>query len=151
MKRNIFSTIALALVIVMMGGCGNNVWDELPSGITAFVTKFFPFGEVESFQTGNNGSTVKIKNGATLKFDPDQQWTEVNGNGSTLPGDFLFDQLPPVLYRYIEEMERVDGVYCVVRTPSNIMVKFLDSEIDYDRATETITYPAATSNIASMF
>lgn len=151
MKRNALTSVALFIVIMMMGACGNNVWDELPSRIEAFVTEYFPFGEVESYKTTANGSVLKIKNGATLAFDSDYEWTEVNGNGSTLPQNFLFDELPPVLYGYIDSMERTEDVYSVSRYPDKIMVEFHNSEIEYDRATETITYPAVSSNIGLRF
>lgn len=150
MKRNALVSIALVIVIMMMGACGNNAWDELPSTITKFVSEYFPFGEVKSYSVDDSGSTVQIKNGATLKFDNDYQWTDVNGNGWLLPVQFLYDQLPQTLYEYLESIEQQGVVYRVRRTPTQITVELHDSEIQYDRTTETITYPSSEDPTAAV-
>lgn len=152
MKRNTLSFLALMVVIVMMGACGNNAWDELPSPIVAFVSEYFPFGEVESYKVDDNGvATVQIKKGATLKFDKNYEWIDINGNGSTLPQQFLFDKLPPLLYDYIEARESLLDVYSVSRTTNIITIEFLDSRIEYDESTGTITSPQKTSTIEMLF
>ena len=143
MKRNTLTALALLVVILMMGACGNNAWDELPTSISRFVTWYFPEGEIESYSTSSQGSTVQIRNGATLKFNNEYEWTEINGNGVPLPDMFLSNQLPEPLYTYIEEMEQQRDVMLLKRTPQVITVEFRDSEIDYDRSTQTISYPSA--------
>lgn len=143
MKRNTITSFALFVVILMMGACGNNAWDELPRSISSFVSEYFPFGEVQSYTEVKNGSIVKIKNGATLTFDQNYEWTDVNGNGTVLPQNFLFDKLPDTLYDYIESMESVNDVYRVSRSANIITVEFPDSTITYDSDTGTITYPSA--------
>ncbi len=94
MIRRFLRLVTTSLLIVVMGACGNNAWEELPSSIVAFVTQYFPYGEIQSYTESSEGSVVKVKNGATLAFDKNYAWTDVNGNGVPLPGDFLFDQLP---------------------------------------------------------
>ena len=143
MKRNTLTLIALFAIILMMGACNSTAWDELPSPIASFVDEYFQFGEVESYTDTTNGSVVQIKKGATLTFNKDYDWIDVNGNGIPLPQNFLYDKLPPVLYDYIESIEHVGDVYRVSRTTDLITVKFHDSEITYDVDTQTITYPAA--------
>ena len=143
MKRNTLTSLALFVVMIMMGACGNNAWDELPRSISSFVSEYFPYGEVQSYTEINNGSVVKIKNGATLTFDRNYEWIDVNGNGTVLPQNFLFDKLPSTLYDYIESMESVNGVFRVSRSANIINVEFLNSAITYDDDTGTITYPSA--------
>lgn len=151
MKRNTLTSIVLIVIILMMGGCGNNVWDELPQKIVFFVSEYFPAGEVESYKTNDSGSVVKIKNGATLTFNSDYEWTDVNGNGEILPQQFLFDKLPSTLYNYLESIEAVDQVYRVRHYNSIYEVKLHDSELEYDEATGTISYPSHTSPSALLF
>ena len=106
MKRNTLNFVALLITILMMGACGNNAWDDLPSPIVKLVSEYFPFGEVSSYVENDNGSVVKIRNGAELTFDKEYMW-----------------------------------IYCVSRTGDVIKVELLDSNVEYDGATGTITYP----------
>lgn len=141
MRRNTITFVVLIITIVMMGACGNNVWDELPSPIVKFVSEYFPYGEVASYVETDKGSTVKIRNGAELTFDTDYNWTKVDGRGSTLPQQFIYDQLPRELYDYLEAIETDEGIYCVTRDGEIIIVELLDSKVEYDGATGTISYP----------
>ncbi|MDE6384401.1 MAG: PepSY-like domain-containing protein [Paramuribaculum sp.] len=143
MRRNTISFIVLMITIVMMGACGNNAWDELPSPIAKFVSEYFPYGEVASYVVTDKGSTVKIRNGAELTFDTDYNWTKVNGRGATLPQQFIYDQLPSELYDYLEAIETDEGIYCVTRDGQIIVVELLDSKVEYDGTTGTISYPSA--------
>lgn len=151
MKNNTISSIALGIIIVLMGACNNDAWDELPSAISQFVSEYFPFGELQSYTSEKGVETVNIKNGATLVFNSDYEWTDVNGNGETLPQQFLFDKLPPKLYRYLEAIEAQNDVYRVHRTSGLITVTLLDSYLTYDRQSGEITYPEVEENISPSF
>lgn len=142
MRRNTLSSIALAVIIIMMGACNNDTWDELPESISRFVSEYFPFGELESYSDNGKGvEIVRIKKGATLTFNSDYEWTDVNGNGVVLPVQFLFDQLPSALYSYLEAREMQHSVYRVVRSPDYITVDLLDTTVTYNQNTGEITYP----------
>jgi len=141
MKRNTLTSVALAVVIFLMGACNSDTWDELPTPIANFISQYFPFGELQSYSEGDEVVIVKIKKGATLTFGTNYEWTDVNGNGSLLPQQFIYDDLPATLYRYIEGLELQNSVYRVTRTPELITVDFLDSKIIYDQHSGTITYP----------
>ena len=151
MKRNTLNFFALMAIIIMMAACNNDAWDELPRPIASFISEYFPFGEVESYRTGDNGSVVQIKNGATLMFDTSYEWTDINGNGVPLPQNFLYDKLPDILYRYVESIEMTGSVYRVINESYRIILDFHDSQIEYDKRTRTITYPAADENSVLMF
>ncbi|MCM1484368.1 MAG: hypothetical protein NC043_08515 [Muribaculaceae bacterium] len=143
MKRNGILGILLLGLIILTGACHDNAWDELPEPIAQFITKYFPEGEVASYVTDGAGNHVAtIKNGATLTFDKEYAWIDVNGNGSTLPPMFLFDRLPDALYRYIQEMELTDGVYRVTRSSTAERVDFLNTYVLYEFATGQISYPS---------
>lgn len=142
MKRNTLSSIALAVIIILMGACNSDTWDELPSAISRFVSEYFPFGELESYTDNGKGvEVVKIKKGATLTFNSDYDWTDVNGNGVVLPVQFLYDQLPSTLYTYLEAREMQNSVYRVTRTPDYITVDLLDTMVTYNQNSGEITYP----------
>ena len=151
MKRNTLNFFALMAIIIMMAACNNDAWDELPRPIASFISEYFPFGEVESYRTGDNGSVVQIKNGATLMFDTSYERTDINGNGVPLPQNFLYDKLPDILYRYVESIEMTGSVYRVINESYRIILDFHDSQIEYDKRTRTITYPAADENSVLMF
>lgn len=148
MKRNSLTSIALCVVILLMGACNSDTWDDLPSAISRFVSEYFPFGELSSYTENNGVEVVQIKKGATLTFDSDYEWTDVNGNGSVLPQQFLYDQLPSTLYRYIESIEGQYSVYRVVRTPRQITVTLFDSELIYNQNTGEVSYPDAVERAA---
>lgn len=143
MKRNTMTSIALFIIVAMMGACDNDAWDQLPEPIVDFVCEYFPFGEVAAYSSTDQGSTVSIKGGATLCFDSQYEWTDVDGHGQPLPQNFLYDKLPPTLYDYLLSIEHLDQVYRAVRTPVAITLKLFDSQLEYDQHTHTITYPDA--------
>ena len=147
MKRNTLSSVALALVILLMGACNSDAWDELPSAISSFVSEYFPFGELQSYSENGGVEVVQIKKGATLTFDKNYEWTDVNGNGVVLPQQLLYDKLPGKLYEYIESLEAQNSVYRVVRTSTLITVTLLDSQLTYNQDTGDITYPSVTDRL----
>ena len=110
MKRNTLTSLALLVIVALMGACGNNAWDELPSDVANFVNMYFN-GEVQSYTETDTGSVVKLRNSATLTFDS-----------------------------YIESVEQTLDVMKVQRTTEGYRVWFADSAINYDNVTETISY-----------
>lgn len=136
----------LLLALLFAGACGDDAWNDLPFSVFDFVNRYYPSTEVESYNRDKTtgAQTVKIRNGATLVFDSNNQWTEINGNGATLPAMMLYDQLPGPLYNYLEEMEAVEGVYAIWRTSSGYTVRLLDSDVVYDYEkgiTQNVTAP----------
>lgn len=139
-----FTAFAFLVVVVLMGACNDNAWDDVPTPMQDFISKYFPFGEVKSCEELANGDQkVTINNGATILFNSDYVWISVDGNGVVLPSMFVYDEFPSGLYRYLEETSQTDEVYSVSRTVSEYRVKLLNSEIKYDVATQEVTYPSA--------
>lgn len=56
-----------------------------------------------------------------------------------LPQVLLFDQLPPALYKYLEETENLGNVFSLERNRSTYTVVLLDETLSYDIATQQIT------------
>lgn len=138
-QRAILSTIFWA--VLLLAACSDTVWDQLPSSVSDFVMEYYPGADIKAYTTDADGNqTVTIKNGASITFDSDNQWTEINGNGSPLPQVMVNDQLPTALYNYIEELIAEDSVYKVSRTPRKYTVTLADSIIDYDISTGKISY-----------
>lgn len=146
MHRNTFCTIVLTVLLVFMGACNDSEWDSVPGPIRDFISEYFPQGEVTSvIDTADGGYTVQIHNGATLSFDKEYAWTDINGNGIPLPAQFLFDELPEALYNYLVEMEQTTSVYHATRNYLVIDLMLLNSTVSYEIATGKITYPSATT------
>lgn len=135
-----FWIAALFAVMTVTAGCNSNsTWDELPSEISQFISRYFPEQGVSDFGESDGIYHVKIRGGAALSFNREYQWTTINGYGSTLPQMLLFDQLPPALYEYIQSLGALEQVYSLHRDPSSISVSLLSSTLTYDRRTARIT------------
>lgn len=135
MKRLHPATLLMVLLTLLaIGSCGDDAWSELPGSVFEFVERYYPSTDVESYhQDKNTGvQTVKIKNGATLTFNSENNWININGNGVTLPGMLLYDQLPGPLYSYLKEIEEVGGVFAAKRTSEEYILNLLDSEVTYN-------------------
>ncbi len=138
-RRAILSTIFWA--VLLLAACSDTVWDQLPSSVSDFVTEYYPGADIKAYTTDADGNqTVTIKDGASVTFDSDNQWTEINGNGSPLPEVLVNDQLPATLYNYLQELIAENSVYKISRTSREYTVTLADSIIDYDVATGKISY-----------
>lgn len=138
MKQKTIYLIA-ALMIFCLSSCHGSEWDDMPSQISEFVSKYFPAQEISEYGSTDDGYHVRIRNSAAITFNNNCNWLSINGYGGTLPQMLLFDELPPVLYEYLQETESLDGVYAVSRDTKVYFVRLLDSDLSYDMATDTIT------------
>lgn len=144
MKR-IAHIAALMLSIVMMSACSdqyNDAWDSMPQGIAEFVSRYYPQAAVNKYLEEDGQYYVNIKNGAEIIFNSDYQWTSVNGRGGTLPQIFLFDELPPTLYSYLQETQEVDDIYRVSRDAAGYRVRSSTTIISYSFTSGITTEPA---------
>lgn len=122
----------LLILVVAFASCDNNVWNELPQPIASFVSEYYPDSKVSSYgDTSNGGHYVQIHNGAYLTFDSKDRWLSVNGNGAVLPQVFLFDELPPSLYEYLQETENLDLVYMASRDNFKYELQLKSSRLTY--------------------
>lgn len=149
--KNSFGFIAILVMVVIMGACNNDdAYDELPDSVAKFVSEYYPFTDVSSYNMQGGNYVVNMKNGATLVFDSSLAWIDVNGNGGLLPETFLYNCLPEPLYDYLSEMTLTQGIYRVTRNSESITVYTVDTYFRYDIATEQITYPTA-RGIAALY
>lgn len=138
--RAMLSAIVAALLFLAPAACHNdNEWNQLPAGIAQFVSKYFPGQGVGSYTHSASSYHVRIDNGPGLTFDNDYAWITVDGYGSTLPQVFLFDQLPPKLYAYLQDTQQLDGVFGVDRDSKRYVVSLMDSSLIYTITTGEIT------------
>lgn len=140
-RKQILFLAPLLMLILSIGACSNSVWDEIPSTISNFISEYFPGSGVSTFNEDDDNYYVKIKNGATLVFDKEYRWTEVDGNGVQLPEVFAYDQLPPALYNYLQGIEQQGDVYCVKRDKDYYKLTMHDTVITYEISTGKISYP----------
>lgn len=145
MKKDTITFAALLIIVVLMGACGNNEWDEMPTPIQKFVNQYYPLSEVRSYATSTSGSSVDLKDSALLRFDSSYEWTLVDGRGQQLPNVLLYDQLPPALYNYLLTMEANEGVYSIERDGGKVSAQLLSMKVDYDEVSGDITESASSA------
>lgn len=134
--------VGLVGLLIMLGACSNDAWEDLPSKISSFVTQYFPNSAVKGYSaTADGGHKVTISNGPTLIFNSDEEWIDIDGEGSKLPQVLMYDQLPPALYDYLQSTSQQADVYAVTRDKYFYKLTMLDTVITYTIATGDITYP----------
>lgn len=131
----------ISLCALLATACqSSDLFKELPGPISKFVSQYWPNPAIASYTEPSPGEyEVVITNGPTLKFDSNYDWTEIDGNGMTLPEVLLFDRLPEKLYDYLSAGSELDNVFSLVRTPRTITVTLLNSTVNYDIETQKIT------------
>lgn len=138
--------LSILVGLILVGACSNSLWDELPSPIARFIAEYFPGSGVKSYDIGNDSTYhVRIDNSVSLVFNQTLDWTVVDGNGGTLPEVFVQDQLPPALFRYIQEGEDAGNVFRVSRDSTYYKVTLHDTVLTYEIETGRITYPDGTT------
>lgn len=139
MKR--FTTyITLILTILFVTpGCTSNDWEDVPTPIAQFLSQYFPLQAVSQCTETDGVYHVKLRNSMSLLFGSNYKWTSINGYGETLPETLLFDELPPALYNYLQELSLTNDVYSVTRDAFTYNITLLDSSITYTIATGIVT------------
>ncbi|MDE7458827.1 MAG: hypothetical protein K2M77_08165 [Muribaculaceae bacterium] len=129
-----------AIIMAIFAACSDSEpWDELPEKISNFVTQYFPNTGLDSFSESTTTYHVRMSNGPGMTFNKDCEWEAINGYGMPLPQVLLFDQLPPALYKYLEETENLNSVFSLERDSSTYTVVLLDTTLTYDIQTQEIT------------
>ncbi len=137
--RHILIPLFAALAAIMVGCSDNNVYDDVPTPISKFLAHYYPNSALESFTATGTSYRAVIKNGPTLTFNTSCQWTDINGNGEPLPEVFLFNEVPPALYAYVQETENLNSVYAASRDGDTYTLTFLSTAVTYDAATGQFT------------
>lgn len=143
MKKH-FNLVLMSLLglLIVMGACSNDAYDELPGSLSSFIAQYFPGLKVKSYNELNDDTqVVQLSGGPTLKFDAENKWTDIDGNGAALPQVLMYDQLPPQLYDYLQSTEQQNDVTAVKRDRYYYKLTMADTVITYDIATGDITYP----------
>lgn len=138
--RHLFTDMILCVILIAIPtGCASNDWEDVPGPVAQFLTRYFPLQAVTQCSYQNDTYHVKLRNSAALTFDDRYMWTSVNGYGNTLPEMLLFDQLPPALYNYLQELSFTTQVYAVTRDSFVYNVMLLDHSVTYTIATGVVT------------
>lgn len=139
MIRRILIYAILIFTVTTLPSCHSAEWGDVPSEITEFLSKYFPEQEISDFGSTDDGYHVRLKNSVAVTFNNNCAWLSVNGYGETLPQMFLFDELPPVLYAHLQELEELNNVYAVSRDTKSYFVRLLDSDLNYTISNDEIT------------
>ena len=137
--RQIF--IALLPLLMLIGSCGHSPWDDMPDAVASFVDNYFNEGKVGEAVETSKGFVVTFTNGPQITFNSDNEWTDINGRGETLPKIHITDQHPQKVVDYLTSMELLNGVYRIQRGWHYLRVDLSDSYFTYDDQTGQITYP----------
>lgn len=135
-------TAFLSILALTLGACSNNdeVYNEMPTEITKFIAQYYPNTQVETFtETPDSTYRVVLKDGPTIEFGKTCLWTMLNGNGSVIAQNFLFNELPPELYEYLQSTDELGEVFSVSRDSKTYTVVLLDQTLGYDIASGSIT------------
>lgn len=125
---------------MLAGACHHaELWDEMPRQIASFINMYYPNSELQAFQSTDKGYYVRIDDGPGMSFGTDYAWTSLDGYGMPLPQQFLFDQLPAPLYRYLVESENLNAVFSCSRDARTYTVQLTTSTLSYNTDTETLS------------
>lgn len=139
MKR--YFTAILSVLALALSACSNNeeVYNNMPSEITKFVAQYYPNSQVETFTDTDTSYRLVLKDGPTILFDRTCLWEMLDGNGSVIVQNFLFNELPPELYEYLQSTDDLNQVFTVSRDSKTYTVGLLDQTLTYDIASGDIT------------
>lgn len=129
----------LLIIVLTANSCGNKDYDNLPREIQQFISQYFPGQGVTAFNDSGGSYTVTLDNSASLVFNPSFVWTTVDGNGSPIPQQFMFDHFPSDLYDYIITTDNLGEVFAVTRDSGIYTVTFHNYIVEYNVATGKIT------------
>lgn len=134
----------LAAIFAISGSCvltscdDDDDYDKLPRQIQDFISMYYPGVSIQNFTLKEGEYTVNIEHSATIIFNNEYVWTSLDGNGITLPQEFLFDHFPKALYDYIVDTENLNEVYSVTRTPNIYTVTLHNYVVEYNISTGTV-------------
>lgn len=135
--------VASLIAIVLLMACSHSYNDELPRVISQFVNQYYPNSAVSSYNENSEGDYyVAIRNGATMTFNSQQQWTSVNGNGVVIPSVFLFNELP-LVYNYLEARDQQSDLLAIRRDARSIVMTFRDFMLKCTADQQDIHYVTA--------
>jgi hypothetical protein len=142
MKRLSFCLLILlsAILCAFQFSCTNDeVAEQVPNQISQFVAEYYPSYSYDVYTHTKQTYFIRLKNGPGLTFNADMKWIEINGYGQTLTQFFLFDQMPPAVFEYLQESENIENVYAVARDSYSYTVSLFDSVLTYVIATARIS------------
>lgn len=140
MKRMV--TAFLGILALTLGACSGNdeVYNGMPSEIEKFVAQYYPNSQVDTFtDTADGGYRLVLKDGPTMVFDKTCMWQSIDGNGSVIVQNFLFNELPPEVYEYLQSTDGLNEVFSVERSTKSYTLGLLDSTLSYDISSGEIT------------
>lgn len=137
--------LSMMLALSVQSCSKNELYDDMPQAISSFISQYYPNSALASFSSTSSGYTAVIKDGPGITFAKDCSWTAIDGYGSTIPQVFLFNELPPAVFAYLQETENVDSVFAIKRDSKEYTLKLLSSSLTYDIATGQLSGSSAES------
>lgn len=64
--KNSYGLIALMALVLMMGACNEDDYNELPDSVARFVSEYYPFTEVSGYTMSEGNYVVDMKMGQLL-------------------------------------------------------------------------------------
>lgn len=146
----LFQSLLTAVMVVMFTSCEDiNVNNEgMPYAISDCADQYFQGRGISSFReldngnyefTVNNGPTIIIDIISNNELNVQYDLISYKGDGESMPVNMAFDKLPETLYNYISGVESLNDIYDMVRVDNVIYITLLDTKLEYDIHTGTIT------------
>lgn len=126
--------ILFVMALLTLTACSDDDFNDLPREIQTFINTYYPGESVSDFYESSTGISVYLKNSATLRFDADNRWTGIDGNGNVLPQMFMYDHFPQALYDYLVTTSTLNQVYSVTRNSGDYTVTLHNQIITYSAA-----------------
>lgn len=133
--NKILNCLLLMSVVFLLplGACDNDdLYNDLPEPIAKFVAQYYPGVSVSDYTHTATTYHVKLQGGPGMTFNDTYDWVSVNGYGEALPQVFLFDNLPPALYEYLQTGSLLDSVMSAERTSRLYTVVLVDTTVYFD-------------------
>lgn len=141
---HILITLFALIALTVIQGCSDNTeLDRQPEQVQALIEEYYPGIGVSSSDWDGKTYIVKLSSGVIINFSDTLNWISVNGAGSTIPAVFLFDQIPPAFYEYLQETESVNQVYKISRDNEEYIAELLANTAIYNIETGAITIPVS--------
>lgn len=145
MAAAVAMAVLVSAISPMLTACDNddNPWNNVPDNISEFIDRYYPNSALESATDTDGVYHIRLKNGPGMTFNADGSWTDINGYGMPIVQVFLFDQLPPKLYNYLQETQQLNSVFSITRNNDYYTLDLLESSLRFDIANDTIIAPGS--------
>jgi len=124
--RRLIILFSLSIIILSPTYSNEKSDYDIPPKIETFLKQHFSKYKLEKLNYNNGECDVKYTNGYKIKFDKNNDWTEIESNNQPLPKTII-DLLPQNALLYISQNYSRKIILKIKREPYVYQVKFLEA------------------------